>query len=67
MATWVVVKIMVPFWVLSIIVLGDPKGDHRFENHPYTPEWTQRLSAHEPGVEINNIFELTVTGSCYNR
>ena len=33
---WVVVKITVPFWVLSIIRnLGDPKGDHNFDNHPY--------------------------------
>ena len=32
-----VVKIMVPFWVLSIIrhlVFRDPKGHHSFDNHP---------------------------------
>ena len=36
---WVVVKIMVPFWVLSIIrhlVFRDPKRGHNFDNHPYT-------------------------------
>ena len=30
---------MVPFWVLDIIrhlVFRGPKGDHNFENHPYT-------------------------------
>ena len=27
---WVVVKIMVPFWVLN----KDPKRDHNFDNHP---------------------------------
>ena len=35
---WVVVKIMVPFWVLSIIrhlVFRIPKREHNFENHPY--------------------------------
>ena len=35
---WLVVKSMVPFWVLSIIrhyYLGDPEGDHNFDNHPY--------------------------------
>ena len=33
---WVVVKTMVPFWVLSINgYLGNPKGDHIFDNHPY--------------------------------
>ena len=34
---WVVVKTMVPFWVLNIIrhlVFRGPKGDH-FDNHPY--------------------------------
>ena len=34
---WVVVKIMVPFWVLNIIqhlILRDPAGDHNFDNHP---------------------------------
>ena len=33
----VVVKIMVTFWVLSIIrrlSLGDPKGDHNVDKHP---------------------------------
>ena len=29
---WVVIKIMVAFWVLSI--LGDPTGDHNFDNQP---------------------------------
>ena len=34
---WVVVKIMVPCWVLSIIrhlVFRGPKKDHYFDNHP---------------------------------
>ena len=33
-----VVKIMVPFWVLIAtrhLYLGDPKRDHNVENHPY--------------------------------
>ena len=29
---WVVVKIMVPF--ARHLVLGDPKGEHKFDNHP---------------------------------
>ena len=36
---WVVVKIMVPFWVLNIIrheVFRDPREDHNFDNHSYT-------------------------------
>ena len=36
---WVVVKIMVPFWVSilirHLIILGCPKMDHDFDNHPY--------------------------------
>ena len=35
---WAVVKIVVPFWVLSIIrhrVLRGPKRDPDFDNHPY--------------------------------
>ena len=35
---WVVVKIMVPFWVLIIIqhlIFRVPKGDHYIDNHPY--------------------------------
>ena len=34
---WVVVKIMVPFWVLSIIrhlLFRGPKRDHNLDNHP---------------------------------
>ena len=34
---WVVVKIMILFWVLNIVrhnYLGDPQGDHNFDNHP---------------------------------
>ena len=34
-----VVKIMVPFWgTLNIrgrIIMGTPKRDHNFDNHPY--------------------------------
>ena len=33
----VIVKTIVPFWVLSImrhLVLGDPRGDHNFDNDP---------------------------------
>ena len=39
--TWVVVKIMVPFWIPIIIrplifrVPGAPKEDHNFDNHPH--------------------------------
>ena len=37
---WVVVKIMVPFWIPSIIrhlvYRGPKKGDHNFDNHPYS-------------------------------
>ena len=34
---WVVVKIMVPlFWVPRCrIIIGTPKRDHNFDNHPY--------------------------------
>ena len=34
-----VVKIMVPFWILNIIrhlIFTGRKGDHNFDNHPYT-------------------------------
>ena len=36
----VVVKIMVPFWVLNVIwhlVFRDPEGDHDFDKHPCVP------------------------------
>ena len=36
---WVVVRIMVPFWVLSIVrhlVFRGPKRDRNFDNHPCT-------------------------------
>ena len=36
---WVIIKMMVPFWVLAIIrhlVFRGPKRDHDFDNHPYT-------------------------------
>ena len=35
---WVVVKIMVPFWIPTIIrhlIFRAPKRDHNFDNHPY--------------------------------
>ena len=35
---WVVVKIMVPFWVLIIIlhlIFRVPKRGHNFDNYPY--------------------------------
>ena len=40
MTIWVVVKIMVPFWVLSILrhLVFRREGDHNFDNHPY-PLW----------------------------
>ena len=34
-----VVKIMVPFWVLSLIrhlIFRDPEVDHNFDNHPFS-------------------------------
>ena len=37
-STWVVVKTMVPFWVLNIIrhlVFRGPKRDHNFDNRPH--------------------------------
>ena len=39
---WVVIKILVPFWVLRIVrhlVFRGPnmKGDHNFDIHPCTP------------------------------
>ena len=45
-STWVVVKTMVPFWVLNIIrhlVFRDPKRDHSFDNHPHTIQCYPRL------------------------
>ena len=36
--TWVVVKIMELFLVLSIMVsIGPTEGDHNFDNHTHTP------------------------------
>ena len=33
---WVVVKSMVPFWIITIrhLVLRGPKRDHNFDDHP---------------------------------
>ena len=35
--TWVALKIMAPFWVLSILrhLVTTRKGDHNFDNHPH--------------------------------
>ena len=36
-ATWVVVKMMVPFWIPIVIrhlIFRGPKRDHNFDNHP---------------------------------
>ena len=37
MAIWVVVKTMIPFWVLNYNTApkGYPKRDHKFDNHPH--------------------------------
>ena len=50
---------MVPFWVLNIIRhlvfnLGDPKGNHNFDNHPYVyiyiyEIYTQPTMKHDVG------------------
>ena len=37
-STRVVVKIMVPFWVMNMtrhLISRDPKGDHHFDKHPH--------------------------------
>ena len=37
---WVVVKIMVPFWMPTVIrhlIFRHSKRDHDFDNHPYNP------------------------------
>ena len=39
---WVVVKIMVPFWIHTIIwhlIFRVPKRDHNFDNHLYKPSF----------------------------
>ena len=39
---------MVPFWFLTIIrQIGDPKGDHSFDNHPYTQLLSRPPSSRE--------------------
>ena len=51
MYTWVVVKMMVPFGVLSVIrhlVCRDPEGDHNFDNHPYALSPMIYTMAHIP-------------------
>ena len=53
---WVVVRIMVPFWVLSItrhLLLGDPKGDHNFENHP---SWFWLMAHRVNIVKVNKCW-----------
>ena len=38
---WVVVKVMVPFVIpitIRHLILGYPKRDHTFDNHPYVPK-----------------------------
>ena len=44
--TWVVVKIMVPFWVLVIIrhlLFRVPKSELNFDNHPHAGQFGLRV------------------------
>ena len=50
---WLVVKIMVPCWVLSIIqhqVFRGPKGDHNLDNHPHVTNH-KTLTKRQPPVD----------------
>ena len=49
---WVVLKIMVPFWVPSIVrpqIFGVPKRDHNFDNHPYRIPKNHFAGQNNPG------------------
>ena len=52
----VIVKIMVPFWVLKTIrhlVFRGPKRDHHFDNHPYVCGLWSRCIGKGAGQVVN--------------
>ena len=58
---WVVVKIMVPFWLLLVIrhlvFRGPKKGDRSFDNHPYL--YRSKIYS----VHIHNLGSLKLSSS----